>query len=432
MEIHDLENNLLFVYDRWDTKSNTPYINLTNNKISDDCFENIQEFFDFYERYYKEAFGSKLKFNFHNYNLSDIEKYPHKNFLYPIKTRNAINELSDLQESVIKKLKKFSNFKLLIVKEHECISTIEESKFYEFLSNKNIQKSSVVILSNTLLNNSSDINYINLNLVAKTSSSIFSHFDEKFIENKSGKFFLSHNHTSKRHRLLLLAFLDFYDILKDTNYSYICKNKNLNLNNLYDEHLILDKSELFFLAERILKINNSSPKYSEYELNCNYYKDDGSVDNSNFKNLDGLAGVSGGLLTLEVPKTLQESYVNIVTESLFEDCNKVHITEKSIRPFYFNQIPIILASKHHIKNMREKFGFDFFDDIIDHSYDNISSDKERFYSIIKEIRRLFNNRQEIINFYRDNKKRFEKNREIVKKIPYIKDDFNSLQKLCKN
>ena len=36
--------------------------------------------------------------------------------------------------------------------------------------------------------------------------------------------------------------------------------------------------------------------------------------------------------------------------------------------------------------MREKFGFDFFDDIIDHSYDNISSDKERFYSIIKEIK----------------------------------------------
>ena len=30
-----------------------------------------------------------------------------------------------------KKIKKFSNFKLLIVKEHECISTIE-SKFYEF------------------------------------------------------------------------------------------------------------------------------------------------------------------------------------------------------------------------------------------------------------------------------------------------------------
>ena len=126
-------------------------------------------------------------------------------------------------------------------------------------------------------------------------------------------------------------------------------------------------------------------------------------------------GVSGGLLTLEVPKTLQESYVNIVTESLFEDCNKVHITEKSIRPFYFNQIPIILKSKHHIKNMREKFGFDFFDDIIDHSYDNISSDKERFYSIIKEIRRLFNNRQEIINFYKDNKKDLKKTEKLLKK-----------------
>ena len=47
MEIHDLENNLLFVYDKWDKESNTPYINLTNNKISHDCFENIELFFDF-------------------------------------------------------------------------------------------------------------------------------------------------------------------------------------------------------------------------------------------------------------------------------------------------------------------------------------------------------------------------------------------------
>ena len=35
MEIHDLENNLLFVYDKWDKESNTPYINLTNNKLAD-------------------------------------------------------------------------------------------------------------------------------------------------------------------------------------------------------------------------------------------------------------------------------------------------------------------------------------------------------------------------------------------------------------
>lgn len=433
MEIHDLENNLLFVYDKWDKESNTPYINLTNNKISDDCFENIELFFDFYERYYKEAFGSQLKYNFYNYNLNDIEKYPNKSFLYPIKTRNALHELSDISKSVFQKLRKFKNFKLLIVKEHECISTIEENKFCEFLSSKNIRKDSIVILSNTLSNNSSDINYYNISLVAKTSSSIFSQLNSKFVKNKSGKFFLCHNHTSKIHRLLLLAILDFYDILNDTNYSYISKNNNnLDLNNLVNEFRFLNERDLQFLYKSILKINNDCPKYSEYEIDYNCYKKDGSVDNSNFENLNGLAGVSGGLLTLEVPKTLEQSYINIVTESLYEDFNKIHITEKSIRPFYFNQIPLILGSRNHISKMKEKYGFDFYDDIIDHSYDNISSNKDRFYEFVKEIRRLHKNKQQIIDFFNNNETRFKKNQEIVKNIPYIKDDFKLISKLCKN
>ena len=82
--------------------------------------------------------------------------------------------------------------------------------------------------------------------------------------------------------------------------------------------------------------------------------------------------------------------------------------------------------------MKEKYGFDFYDDIIDHSYDNISSNKDRFYEFVKEIRRLHKNKQQIIDFFNNNETRFKKNQEIVKNIPYIKDDFKLISKLCKN
>ena len=60
--------------------------------------------------------------------------------------------------------------------------------------------------------------------------------------------------------------------------------------------------------------------------------------------------------------------VNIVTESCYLE-DEIHITEKSMKPFYFYQFPLFLASYGHVKHLKERFGFDVFDDILNHSYD---------------------------------------------------------------
>ena len=91
-------------------------------------------------------------------------------------------------------------------------------------------------------------------------------------------------------------------------------------------------------------------------------------------------------------RSIENSYVNIVTESTFIDSELVvHITEKSFRPFYFYQFPIFVASHHHVKHLKEIYGFDMFEDIINHSYDDLVNHRDRFFEIIKEIKRLNEN-----------------------------------------
>ena len=62
--------------------------------------------------------------------------------------------------------------------------------------------------------------------------------------------------------------------------------------------------------------------------------------------------------------TFKNSYVNIVTETDFSD-DVIHITEKSLKPFYYYQLPIFVAPHNHLSELRKIYGFDMFDDIID-------------------------------------------------------------------
>jgi hypothetical protein len=119
----------------------------------------------------------------------------------------------------------------------------------------------------------------------------------------------------------------------------------------------------------------------------------------------------------QIPEHLEtylSSYVNIVTESMFKDVNNnIHISEKSFRPFYYYQIPLILSTHGHIKTLKEKYGFDFYDDIVNHSYDDEPDQKTRLIKLTAEIARLNNNKEKIVEFFKNNKERFESNKQKV-------------------
>ena len=63
------------------------------------------------------------------------------------------------------------------------------------------------------------------------------------------------------------------------------------------------------------------------------------------------------------------------------------ITEKSFKAFGLRQIPLWFAVPGHVKEVR-KLGFDMFDDIVDHSYDMIENQQQRFNTVIQQIHKL--------------------------------------------
>jgi hypothetical protein len=168
-----------------------------------------------------------------------------------------------------------------------------------------------------------------------------------------------------------------------------------------DEEIIEYEKEIRYLA-------NIDKKKSVYEISY-------EVDFPPFK-FDTEASYSNN--------PYSNSYINIVTETNFDKEDIILPSEKSYIPFYFSQIPIIMASRGHIKKMRELHGFDFFDDVVNHDYDNEPNNKKRFDMIINEIIRLNSKKEDIEYFFNHNKERFDNNRKIVVEIKKDKKDYN--------
>ena len=83
-----------------------------------------------------------------------------------------------------------------------------------------------------------------------------------------------------------------------------------------------------------------------------------------------------------------------------------------------------MSSVNHIQKMRDRHGFDFFDDIVNHSYDREPDFKKRFKMIVDEIIRLNGKKEEIEIFVKENKNRFDRNVRIVEDLIKDKTDYD--------
>lgn len=121
-----------------------------------------------------------------------------------------------------------------------------------------------------------------------------------------------------------------------------------------------------------------------------------------------------------------ECFFNVVTESSYEPIwdddkpfwEEIFITEKTIKPFIMSQVPILLSVPGTVRTLRE-WGFDVFDDFVNHSYDSVPDPWERIHAVVAEMSRLSNIPIEKLQQYRNNfKKRFEANHFLVRKLAY--------------
>jgi len=83
------------------------------------------------------------------------------------------------------------------------------------------------------------------------------------------------------------------------------------------------------------------------------------------------------------------SYINLVSESDSKTFNdSFFLTEKSIKPFVLQQIPIFLGATGIASHYRN-YGFDLFEDIVNHSYDSVETLDLKVNLILKELYRIY-------------------------------------------
>lgn len=352
----------------------------------------------------------------YDFNLMEEENINDKTqkylLLYPLQghVSHKIKQNDPLFTDVIlNKIKEGFDIKIFFCVEAEC----EHEDAHELLSNYlktiNVDSKYVYLISgNSKIEsiNTFDINTLeDFNpLIHRISNSMQNKGEIENWQESKKYFFQYFNNHMKSHRVALLCLLDKVGLMDTIDWSALRTHDLVHNPNavpvMFD---IFNNDEIESLDKHFKKIlNNGNSKYSEFENDS--IKDENGHPNDN---------------VTYVNNAYKHAYINIVSESQFVLRDTIHITEKSLIPFHFGQLPIFLATEGHIKKLKKLYGFDVFDDIIDHSYDSIIDPKERLYKLLDEIKRLNDNKESIIDFYNNNQERFENNKKIVQYLATI-------------
>lgn len=299
------------------------------------------------------------------------------------------------------------NFYLLFLREHESDDEATFLDFYRKLKNMGLNLNKVIFVTNNTKiydikkNNKLECIVYKTFFINFSSTKVLKQSRSEFISNKTGKFAMTRNKGDRWHRSALIYEIFKNNLTDDINYSFLNVNKNL---------LDFDWYTHFYGNDNIEKVKkdidfiNTHYKECDYENGLNYI----NKKTGEFTHQHKFPSI---FLIPETNASFENSYLNIVTETWFLDNDKIHITEKSLRPFNFYQFPIIFATKGHVKALKDLYNFDMFDDIINHSYDDEEDNIKRFNLIINEIKRIIQNKDFFIKFYKNNKFRFTLNRE---------------------
>ena len=132
------------------------------------------------------------------------------------------------------------------------------------------------------------------------------------------------------------------------------------------------------------------------------YKNYGTGQNDNASNFEHLR-----------PR-YRNSFVEIVTESSYTAPSFL-LTEKTAHSFYACNFPILLSGAGAVQHLRN-LGLDTFDDIVDHSYDQILNPFDRITTAIDSNHSLLTDGVYVKEIWKQCQPRFESNVQIIKNI----------------
>jgi len=209
------------------------------------------------------------------------------------------------------------------------------------------------------------------------------------------------------------------------------EHKFMCLNNRKQTHrtfIVNDIVKNDLLKHGIVSSRTGTDESESYNL---YYKEK-SINNSITIDITHHLIEPNGDTDLEYkfgPNTqfASKTYIDVVTETAAE--NLMFITEKSMKPFFNLQFPLIFGPVGIVQELRN-YGFDMFDDIINHDYDTLTFNQrpqsiyyspiknayffEKSKMISKELKRLLT--LDIHQLYISNKDRFLHNQKVVNTI----------------
>ena len=442
--------NLNLVYDDWIEGSDKPIPN--GNKIYGDVFwDGLNLIWNYIDRglafgFYEDQFPNQSdRFKIVACKMDDVKNNPNQKFYYILdyhqfdlckalscgsidfgeKIEAVLLRKPPMSDEVLECLRNNDNFFLIMLTAHEPEGVRAFQCLTEFIEKKSINPKKIFVVNNNSKLNElkhtyvPEVNVHSIKFIPNTSNLSLSRVQSRFNDNKNGKFFLCHNRSPKPHRYSILTLLKNENIINDVNWSLV---SGFKIENELFFSQFFTKDEIKKYKEDIEYFTSIDVKKSDYELEENWF-----LPNTHEVNVEGLPN---WMRIPEKSETFENSYVNIVTESSYLDSELVvHITEKSFRPFYFYQLPIYVASHHHIKHLKEIYGFDMFEDIIDHSYDEVVDHRNRLFRILEEIKRLNENKEKVKDFYKKNYERFERNKNIIYDILKNSDDYKFFRSL---
>lgn len=416
------------VYDKWDDDKGIPHPNL---KMS---FPHLQmNDPDSLILHYQDDTSFVDKFSKRKCNFNEVIENPNQNYYYIIshggvnahemfideRDIHNVNLLDPLEQHIKDFVKKYDNFYIIFLTEHEPDNEKSFKIINEYMINNDINTKKIYIVNNNSKlqeykkKYNSDINVYKLNFIPHSSTKVLVKVGGcEYVKNKKGKFFMCFNKSPKLHRYALLCLLKKHHLIDDINWSLVPSWNSQPKDDFYTK--IFNKEEKEYYKDEIEFFYNQKIKISEYEEDKKWFNEFQDINREGFPIW---------LHNPELMENYESSYINIITESMFLDSdNNIHISEKSFKPFFYYQFPLILSSCGHIKKMREIYGFDFFDDLIDHSYDLEPNQNKRLVMFVDEVKRLNNMKNTVVEFYENNRQRFEENKKKVIDILKIVDE----------
>jgi hypothetical protein len=216
----------------------------------------------------------------------------------------------------------------------------------------------------------------------------------------SDKTFICLNRNIREHRIVNLSYLFGLGHNKTGVISYLGKSL---MNPDFEPVEFLDRISWEFGENHDRARSLMLDGYKKLMSNANFvpdeyeiYKEYGKGVNDNFGNFNA-----------RLRTMYRNSFVEIVSESSFTAPGYM-LTEKTAHSFFGCNFPILLSGRGAVAHLRD-IGFDMFDDVVDHSYDNLSDPFDRIITAIDSNKRLLEDTDYVKQTWATCQPRFENN-----------------------